>query len=271
MAALPECYSLRLTRRGPHLHVILDRPATRNALTDEMVSELLRVLDAVADDRGIASLVLRGTDGTFCAGGDIKGFQAAFSEPPAAGEPDLIAVSNRRFGELMTRLNRAPQTVVAVVEGAAFGGGLGLVCVSDVAICHADTRFALSETGLGIPPAQIAPFVVQRVGLTEARRLALTGARFDGREAGRLGLVHSVCEDDSELEQHLDAVLEQIGRCAPGANAATKEILLASTTEPLTDVLDDAAQAFAAALRGPEAREGIGAFLQKRQPVWHRG
>lgn len=270
MSTLPACEHLALRRRGPHLHVTLNRPAARNALTDDMIGELLQVLDAIAEDRSITSLVLRGAGGTFCAGGDIKGFQAAFSEPPTSGAPDPIAINNRRFGEFMTRINSAPQTVVAVVEGAAFGGGLGLVCASDVALCHADTRFALSETGLGIPPAQIAPFVVQRVGLTAARRLALTGMRFDGREAGRLGLVHVVCEDDAALEQRLNDVLEQIATCAPGANAATKQILLASTAKPLPEVLDAAAQAFAACLRSPEGHEGVSAFLQKRRPVWHR-
>ena len=268
---LPECAHLKLALRGANLHVTLDRPESRNALTEEMVRELLAVIDAIAGDRGVRSIVLRGAGGTFCAGGDIKGFRASFSAPlPADGAPDPIAVNNRRFGEFMARINAVPQTVVAVVEGSAFGGGLGIVCAADVAICRADTRFALSETGLGIPPAQIAPFLVQRIGLTSARRLALTGARFDGREAARLGLAHFVCENDAAMAQRLDEVLEQIGRCAPGANAATKAILLASTEQPLRQVLDGAAQAFADALRGAEGREGVAAFLEKRKPSWHR-
>ncbi|HEY6235971.1 MAG TPA: enoyl-CoA hydratase/isomerase family protein [Candidatus Elarobacter sp.] len=269
--SLPTYATFAVEQRGPHLHVTLNRPDARNALTEEMVRELLTIIEAINDDRTVRSVVLRGAGGTFCSGGDIKGFRAAFSAPaPASGERDPIAVNNRRFGEIMTRLNALPQTVVAIVEGSAFGGGLGLVCASDVAICRTDSRFALSETGLGIPPAQIAPFLVQRVGLTEARRLALTGERFDGREAGRLGLVHFVCDDDASLEQRIKEVLEHIGRCAPGANAATKAILLASTEQPLSDVLDGAAQAFADALRGPEGREGVSAFLEKRRPSWQR-
>jgi len=269
--SLPRCQTLQLNQQGPHLHVTLNRPESRNALTEEMVRELLAVIDAITDDRDVRSVVLRGAGGTFCSGGDIKGFQASFSaSAPAGGERDPIAVNNRSFGEFMTRMNTLPQTVVAVVEGSAYGGGLGLVCVSDVAICHADTRFAISETGLGIPPAQIAPFIAQRIGLTQARRLALTGERFDGREAGRLGLVHFVCDDAAGMEQRLAQVLENIGRCAPGANAATKAILLASTEQPLAQVLDDASQAFADALRGPEGREGVNAFLEKRRPAWRQ-
>ncbi|MFL6714060.1 MAG: enoyl-CoA hydratase/isomerase family protein [Sulfurifustis sp.] len=268
---LPDCTTLKLEQHGPHLHVTLNRPDVRNALTEEMVRELSALMDEIADDRAVRSVVLRGTGGTFCAGGDIKGFRASFGTPaPADGAPDPIAVNNRRFGSFMTRLNTLPQTVVAVVEGAAFGGGLGLVCAADVAICRADTRFAVSETGLGIPPAQIAPFIVQRTGLAEARRLTLTGVRFDGREAGRLGLVHFVCDDDAGIERQLGDVLAHIARCAPGANAATKAILLASTAQPLDRVLDDAAQAFADALRGPEGREGVAAFLEKRRPAWQQ-
>ncbi len=253
------------------MHVTLNRPDARNALTEEMVRELLTVIEAINDNRTVRSVVLRGAGGTFCSGGDIKGFRAAFSAPaPASGERDRIAINNRRFGELMTRLNALGQTVVAVIEGSVYGGGFGLVCASDVAICRADTRFAVSETGLGVIPAQIAPFLVQRIGLTEARRLALTGVRFDGREAGRLGLVHFVCDDDTILEQRVQETLDQIGKCAPGANAATKAILLASTEQPLESVLDQAAQAFADALRGPEGREGVNAFLEKRRPSWQQ-
>ncbi len=104
--------------------------------------------------------------------------------------------------------------------------------------------------------------------MPEARRLALTGARFDGREAGRIGLVHHVCEDRAALEATLAKVLADIGRCAPGANAATKRLLLASRTTPLDALLDQAADAFAAALRGSEGREGVTAFLEKRPAAW---
>ena len=266
---LPVCENLLLRRERSRLYVTLNRPETRNALTGEMVAELTQVIDAIEHDRSIRTVILRGADGTFCAGGDIRGFKRSFdAPPPAAGAPDPIATNNRRFGNFMIRWNQLPQTVVAVIEGAAFGGGLGLVCVNDVAIAKADTKFALSETGLGIPPAQIAPFVVQRLGLTTARRLALTGARFDGRHAAAIGLVHYACDDDAELEATLAKVLGDIGRCAPGANAATKEILFGRETMPLVRVLDRAAEHFADQMRGAEGREGVAAFLEKRPAAW---
>lgn len=269
MTALPDCASLKLARDGSCLHVTLNRPESRNALTGEVVQELLAVaahLEAAAD---IGAVVLRGADGTFCAGGDIRGFMAQFNTAaPAPGEPDPIAVQNRRFGAFLQRFDRLPQTIVVAVEGAAFGGGLGLACIGDVTLCRADARFAMSETGLGIVPAQIAPFVARRVGVPEARRLALTGLRFDGREAGRIGLAHQVCDTEADFAAALEKLMADISRCAPGANAATKRLLLASLTTPLEPLLDDAALAFAAALRGPEGREGVTAFLAKRPAAW---
>ena len=119
-----------------------------------------------------------------------------------------------------------------------------------------------------VPPAQIAPFVVERIGLTQARRLCLTGAQFRGAEALRLGLVHEGFADESELQDKLAATLRQIMHCAPHANALTKQILLGVGKLDMDAVLDDAAQKFAQCVRGSEASEGIAAFMQKRPPAW---
>ncbi len=269
MTELPLCKTLLLAREGGRLHVTLNRPESRNALSGDVVRELLAVVEFLEGARDIGTVVLRGAGGTFCAGGDIRGFMAQFETPaPAPGEKDPIAMQNRRFGAFLKRFDSLPQTIVLAIEGAAFGGGLGLAAIGDIVIAVADTRFALSETGLGVVPAQIAPFVAARIGVSEARRLALSGLRFDGREAGRIGLVHYVCADEAELEATLAKVLADINRCAPGANAATKRLLLASRSTPLDALLDEAADLFAAALRGAEGREGVAAFLAKRPASW---
>lgn len=268
-AVLPPCKTLLLDRQGARLHVTLNRPEAKNALSGEVVQELLAVVALLEQAPDIACVVLRGAGGTFSAGGDIRGFMAQFrSPPPEPGEKDAIAVQNRRFGAFLERFDGLPQTIVTVIEGAAFGGGLGLAAIGDVAIARADARFAMSETGLGVVPAQIAPFVAARIGVSEARRLALSGQRFDGREAWRIGLVHHLCEDAAQLEATLARVLGDVGRCAPGANAATKRLLRASRTTPLGALLDEAADAFAAALRGDEGREGVTAFVEKRPAAW---
>jgi isohexenylglutaconyl-CoA hydratase len=271
MTSVPSCKALLLDRQGSRLTITLNRSETKNALDADMVAELTAVVDFLESARDISCVLLRGGGGTFCAGGDIKGFMAQFSTPPPAqGERDPIAVNNRRFGTFLSRFDGLPQTIVVAVEGAAFGGGLGLAAIGDVVIAMADARFAMSETGLGVIPAQIAPFVVARIGVSAARRLALTGTRFDGREAGRIGLVHQVADDQASFEATLAKILADIDRCAPGANAATKRLLLASRTTSLDKLLDDAADAFAAVLRSAEGKEGVTAFLEKRPAAWSR-
>jgi len=269
MTDLPRLETLLTERRGRELHVTLNRPAARNAINRDMVRDLTRLADLMDQDRATSAIVMRGAGGSFCAGGDIRGFMTMFkSAPPAAGEKDPVALGNREFGTFMTRFEALPQTIVMVVEGAAFGGGLGLLCAGDVVLATADTKFAMSETGLGIPPAQIAPFVAARVGIARTRRLALTGYRFDGREAERIGLVDVAYADAAALEAALAQVLAEIGRCAPGANAAIKRLLLAGRTLPRDQLLDESSEAFAACLRSPEGQEGITAFLEKRKPNW---
>lgn len=265
MSTLPSCTTLRLEPHPGVLHITLDRPDSRNAMSLQMVHELRAVLAAVHDDREVRALVLSGAHGHFCAGADLKDMASA----RAAGASAYQAL-NRAFGALLEESQRAPQVVITVLQGAVLGGGLGLVCVSDIAISADTAQFGLPETSLGLLPAQIAPFVVQRIGLTQARRLALTAARFDGHEAQRLGLVQFVERDTQALAERLNEVLRQVLRCAPGANAATKALLLASLEQPLGPLLDEAAQAFAAAVTGPEGSEGTLAFMQKRPPNWAR-
>lgn len=262
MADLPNCETLLLNLDAGVLHITLNRPDSRNAMSLAMVHELRAVLESVRNDSSVRALVLRGASGHFCAGGDIKDMAGA-----RAKGPDAYRELNRAFGAMLEEAQAAPQVVVAVLEGAVLGGGFGLACVSDIAIAAAGCKFGLPETTLGILPAQIAPFVVKRVGLTQARRLALTAARFDGAEALRLGLVH-YCEAADGLDGRLAEVIQQIRQCAPGANAQTKALLLASETEAMNSLLDRAAEQFAAAVTGAEGVEGTMAFVQKRAPKW---
>lgn len=263
MSKLPNCETLLLEQAGGVLHITLNRPDSRNAMSLAMVEELRAVLAAVRDDASVRALVLRGAGGHFCAGGDIKDMASA-----RATGIDAYRALNRAFGSLLEEAQAQPQVLIALLEGAVLGGGFGLACVSDIAIALQGAQFGLPETSLGILPAQIAPFVVKRIGLTQARRLALTAARFDGQEALRLGLVHFAEMDTAALEQRLADSLEQVRRCAPGANARTKALLLATESEPLGPLLDSAAEQFALAVTGAEGVEGTLAFMQKRKPNW---
>ena len=258
---------LRTERQGGFLFLTLDDAATRNALSPEMVNELRAAFEAATADDGVRAVVLRGANGTFCAGGSMGSFQKSQQTEMSAGEPDPIAANNRRFGEFMTALANFPKVLVVAVEGAAMGGGFGLACVADVLLARKDAKFALSETSLGLVPAQIAPFVVARIGQSETRRLALSGERIDAAEALRIGLVNLVGADATGLEAALVAVLGGIGRCAPGANAATKKLIAQCAALPLAQVLDHASEMFARQMRG-EGGEGVAAFRDKRDAAW---
>ncbi|MHC8373003.1 enoyl-CoA hydratase/isomerase family protein [Pseudomonas sp. MDT1-85] len=263
MSTLPVCQTLLLERHNGVLHITLNRPDSRNAMSLQMVAELRAVLAAVRDDRQVRALVIGGAGGHFCAGADIKDMANARAQGATA-----YRELNRAFGALLEEAQHAPQVVITVLQGAVLGGGFGLACVSDIAMADHQAQFGLPETSLGLLPAQIAPFVVQRIGLTQARRLALTAARFDGNQARRMGLVHFVEHDPQALAERLDEVLAHVLCCAPGANAATKKLLLASAGQLSDGLLDQAAEWFCEAVTGDEGVEGTMAFVQKRKPGW---
>jgi isohexenylglutaconyl-CoA hydratase len=233
-----------------------------------MVMELLAMTEAASsDDSGVRAIVLRGAGGHFCAGGDLKEVMAGSA---VSSSDDPIAALSRSFGLMLQALSRCPAVVIAVCEGSVAGGGFGIACVADITLTVPTARFALPETRRGLPPAQIAPFVAERIGLMAARRLCLTGATLDGLAAVRLGIASECCEDASALEAALRRTITDVLACAPQANATTKRLLLKLARTDLDGVLDEAAQLFSDCVRGPEAPEGIAAFLQKREPRWAR-
>jgi isohexenylglutaconyl-CoA hydratase len=256
--------TLLVDRDAEVLHITLNRPQMRNAINAKMVEELTSVFSQASDARVI---LLRGAGGNFCAGGDA-GDMLSRTAAPAGHDlaSDPVAAGNRRFGTLLTRINEAPQLVIAAVEGAAMGGGFGLLCASDLTIASARASFGMPETTLGLVPAQIAPFVLQRIGLAHARAIALTNTRLDSGEALRIGLVHRIADDlDAAIEE---AVLRALA-CAPGAVKATKRLFFRIAASDISAALDDAALAFAASIRG-EGQAGIAAFREKRPAPWRR-
>jgi isohexenylglutaconyl-CoA hydratase len=245
--------------------VTLNRPESRNAMSLQMVRELRTVLGEAQADADARVLVLRGAGGHFCAGGDIRDMAAARAR--IAEAPDALAEVNAAFGDLCVAFASTGLAVVAVVEGTVMGGGFGLACVADVVLAAPSASFRLPETSLGVVPAQIAPFLVERLGYAEAKRLAVTGARLDGRAALALRLVHELHEP-GELDGALARVLHDILQCAPGALAATKALILRTRFERPADLVPHAAAVFARAALGPEGAEGTTAFVQKRKPSW---
>jgi isohexenylglutaconyl-CoA hydratase len=256
-----------ITVRRDHgvLHLTLDRPEVRNAMSLAMVLELREQLTAAEADASTRVVVLRGAGGHFCAGADLKDMAAARLR--LADDPAALVRVNEAFGDLCVAFSTTGLAVVAVLEGTVMGGGIGLACVADVAIAGTSAVFRLPETSLGVVPAQIGPFLVERLGYSDAKRLAVSGGKLDAEAALRLRLVHEV-HAAGALDHALARVVGEILQCAPQAVAATKALLAQARFHPAASLVHTAAEVFSAAALGAEGLEGTTAFLEKRKASW---
>ena len=252
-------------REGGVLYLTLNRPEVRNAMSMAMVLDLRQALAAAETEGHTRVIVLRGAGGHFCAGADLKDMAGARMR--LAEDSDAIAKVNAAFGELCVAFAHSGLAIVAVLEGTVMGGGFGLACVADVAIAGTSAQFRLPETSLGMVPAQIAAFLVERLGYAEAKRLAVTGARLNADAALQLRLVHAV-HAAGALDHALAAVLADILQCTPGAVAATKALLAKARFHSPASLVQEAADLFSRAALGPEGIEGTTAVVQKRKASW---
>lgn len=244
--------------QGSVAYVILNRPEARNAMNFRMVEELYTLFTDWKANRDIRAVVLSGADGMFCAGGDIK-------EMRANHVPSIESGGN--LDNMLTAVNEAAQVVIAKIEGAALGGGLGLVCVSDIAVASTTAKMGLPEVRLGIAPSFISPYVLQRIGLTRARELMLTGTRFSGQQALDYGVIHYVC-DSQRLNQKIDDILIEVQYCAPGAIAAIKELMFAVENQSTNTTVEYRADLLNRLRASDEGQEGMLSFIEKRPAKW---
>ncbi len=258
---MSQSAGLRADRQGPVVYLWLARPQARNALDEPLVLALTDAVLASAGNPEVRAIVLAGEGEVFCAGADIAEMQRLVAQGEAAnrGQADRLA-------ELLAAIHRCPKPVVARVQGAAYGGGVGLLAASDLVIASQEARFALTEVRLGIAAALIAPYVARRIGAARLCELALSGQPIDARKACEIGLVTEVTEADA-LDSVVTHWLHALLRGAPQAQAAVKRIADRVAGDPAA--LSPLLAAELACLRAmPEAQEGMAAFLQKRAPAW---
>lgn len=258
-----------VVRQGDTERWTLNDPASRNALSDEVVVALFEACLRAQADATLRAVVLTGAGGAFCAGGSLGHLASSIGQPLTEGAHDPLIDANRAFGDVLHALTQLPQLLLVAVDGPAMGGGFGLACCGDVVLATQRSVFATPEVTLGLPPAQIAPFVWQRLGERAARECLLSGQHYSAEAARGLGLVNHVVVD-GELEDALQDTLGRHLRAAPGATAATKR-LLQRLRGPVPDLRDEAAIVFAAALRGPEAAAGLRAFARRQPAPWAEG
>jgi methylglutaconyl-CoA hydratase len=260
---MAERADVAVTVEGAVAVVRLDRPERRNAFDDRVAASLAGAFARLGDDPAVRVVVLGGNGPVFCAGGDLEWMRRA----AAYGAEENLADAEG-FQAAFEAIDRCAKPVVGRVHGAAIGGGCGLVAVCDVAVAAAGTTFALPEVRLGLVPGVVAPYVLRRVGPGQARRLFLTGERFDAAEALRIGLVHRAVPE-ADLDAAVSAVVGDLLAGAPDGQRRAKELVRAveHAASPETAAAL-ASRAIAEARASDDGREGIGAFLEKRRPRW---
>ena len=256
---------LMITRNGDTEHWTLADPATRNALSDELVAALRQACERAAADSSLRFVVLQGSGGAFCAGGSLGAFAAAIGRALPEGEVDPLLAMNAGFGRLLNTLCALPQMLLVAVDGPAMGGGLGLVCCADWVLATPAAVFAAPEVTLGVVPAQIAAVVHRRLGDRVARHLLLSGDRLSADQALALGLADELAAD---LQAAVSRRIERLRRAAPGAVAHTKALFFMLNQPPAHDLPAQEAIKFVASLRSAEAAEGLAAFAARRKPGW---
>jgi methylglutaconyl-CoA hydratase len=241
----------------------INRPEVHNAFDDRLIAEITGKLRELDREHAIRVVVLSANGKSFSAGADLNWMKRMARYSEAENLRDAVSLAS-----LMHVLNDMAKPTVARVNGSAFGGGVGLVAGCDIAIAAKSAVFSLSEVRLGLIPAVISPFVVAAIGQRQARRYFLTAERFDADEALRIGLVHRVVED-AELDAAVAAVVEELLKGGPRAQAAAKDLIASVSNRPIDQrILEDTAARIARIRVSPEGEEGIAAFLEKRAPVW---
>lgn len=243
--------------------ITLNRPDVHNAFDDRLIAELTQTLHTAAQNPDVRVVILTGAGKSFSAGADLNWMRRMAMYTEEENYHDAMAL-----GELMVTLNRLPKPTIARVNGAAYGGGVGLIACCDIAVGVSEAQFALTEVRLGLIPAVISPYVVAAIGEKKSRRYFLTGERFSAEQAKALGLLNEVVAAD-ELDHVVNRIAASLLEAGPIAQAEAKDLISSVSHRPVTDsLIADTAERIAHLRISPEGQEGLAAFLEKRKPNW---
>ncbi|MBI1362438.1 MAG: hypothetical protein GC134_00445 [Proteobacteria bacterium] len=245
--------------------ITLNRPDVHNAFNEDVIMQFTEAFKKLGADNTVRVVVLQANGKSFSAGGDLNWMRRA----AGYGYGENVADA-QKLGDMLHSLANMPKLTIAKVQGAAYGGGVGLVAACDVAVAHKDARFCLSEVRLGLIPAVISPYVAGAMGTRHARRYFMTAEVFTAKEAQRVNLVHEVATSEKNLQDKVDGLIKAALGNAPGAVAEAKVLVDTVTNRRKVDdkLVLETATLIAQRRATPEAKEGIGAFLEKRKPNW---
>ncbi len=256
-----ETITLNTDARGVAT-LTLDRPEKHNALSAQMIAELTQAAGQLANDDAVRVVVLAASGKSFCAGGDLRWMRAQM-----AADPDTRFAEARKLAEMLNALNTLPKPLIGALQGNAFGGGVGMASVCDVAIGVESLKMGLTETRLGLIPATIGPYVIARMGEARSRRVFMSARLFEAAEAVELGLLARAVPAETLAEAVEAEVLPYLS-CAPGAVSSAKQLIQSLGPRIDDAVIDHTIRQLVARWETDEAQEGIGAFFDKRKPAW---
>lgn len=243
------------------LYLVLNRPEVRNAFNGELIEQLLLALDAAAENVQVRSLILTGSGDNFCAGGDINYMRSLGINSFEENKEDAL-----NMAYLMQALHEFPKPTIARVNGAAFGGGVGLLCCCDMAFGTPTTKICLSEVKIGMVPATIGPYILKAIGVRNAHRLMLTAEVMEGQAAVEHQLLTQLIEEE-KFDSFLHDLCKKINRNAPEATQIAKALLLNLAYQPVNEtIIDYTADVIASVRASAEGKEGLAAFIDKRKP-----
>jgi methylglutaconyl-CoA hydratase len=255
--------ALLVTTSGPIATVTLNRPERHNAFDDALIAELTATFARLGEDSTIGAIVLASTGKSFSAGADLTWMRRMAAYTPEENEADAA-----KLAAMLHTLDRLPKPTIALVQGNAYGGGVGLVACCDIAIAADTARFALTEVKLGLTPATVSPYVINAIGARQARRYFLTGELFSSATARQIGLVHETVPA-GELEAARDRILHALAHGARGAQAEAKSLVFLAEGRKVDEALRaETSRRIAHRRASAEGREGIAALLEGRAPGW---
>ena len=249
---------------GAVLRLRMQRPDLHNAFDPVLIASLTHALETAASDAAIRVVILESEGASFSAGADLHWMRGMATAGEAENRSDALALAR-----LMRTLDELPKPTLARVQGAAYGGGVGLVACCDIAIGVASAKFGLTESRLGLLPAVISPYVIAAMGAREARRWFATGETFDAAQAQRMGLLHDVVDDSPSLDAAIARQVTLLLRAGPSAASSAKALVRRVAAATDRGTVDIENSALIARLRvSPEGQEGLSAFIDKRAPAW---
>jgi len=254
---------LLIEQTGPVAHVTMNRPDVHNAFNDVLIQEMLDAFQALGSSDTVRVIVLGGAGRSFCAGADLNWMRSMIEYDTARNQADSAALA-----QLFEVIDTCPKAVIGRVQGAAIGGGCGLVAVCDVVVAAARATFGLSEVRLGLAPAVISPYVVRKIGTSRARELFLTGDRMKAARAKEASLVHYVCDTELALDNQVVQLTASLLKGGPQAVAACKTLAREADQPQWATATGKTAELIASLRTSPEGQEGMRSFLEKRPPAW---